>query len=161
MAIINKLPHPGRPADGSAVLPFVIVKDDVLLQPNDYNGMGLELHDQDTAASLVSASSNSNCGWLRVPVDVTDYNTLTVVCSGKSAYKANQYPVVSVDPWTVYESGGSFQRLGTIGYLATSSSRVTRRTVAVDISALTGIMFISFTLGVNPAAFNIHDLYLS
>lgn len=161
MATLNNMPKPDRPANGSAALPYVIVKDNVVLQPNDWNGMGLDLEDPDTAARLVSSSTNSNCGWLRVPVDVTNYSTLTVVCSGQSAYNANQYPVVSVDPWTVYASGGSFQSLGTIGYLATSSTAVTNRTVTVDISSLTGVMFLSFAIGIKPAAFYIHQIYLS
>lgn len=161
MATLNNMPKPDRPANGSAALPYIIVKDNVLLQPNGWNGMGLDMNNPDTAVQLESTSTTANCGWLRVPVDVTNYSTLTVVCSGQSAYKANQYPVVSVDPWTVYNSGSTFNNLGTIGYLATSSTAVTNRTVTVDISSLTGVMLLSFAIGVKPAAFYIHQIYLS
>ena len=155
MAVINNLP------DAGVRLPRIIVKDNVLQLPNDWNEMGIDMVDASTQFKLSSHSSSSNCGYFRVAVDVTNYSTLTVKCSGQSAYKANQYPVVGVNTWTVYNSGSAFQNLGTIGYLATSSSAVTNRTFTIDVSALTGIMFINVALGVSPAAFYIHDMYLS
>lgn len=157
MAIINALPH----RSSGIVLPRIIVKDNVLQLPNDWNDMGLNMVDPSTQFKLSSHSNSANCGYFRVPVDVTNYSTLTVKCSGQSAYKANQYPVVGVDTWGVYYSNSWFQHLGTIGYLATSSSAVTNRTFTIDVSALTGIMFINVALGVSPAAFYIHDMYLS
>ena len=155
MAIITNLPNQ------KVRLPRVIVKNNVLQLPNDWNEMGIDMDDPSTQFKLSSHSSSSNCGYFREPVAVTNYSTLTNKCSGQGAYKVNQYPVVGVNTWTVYNSGSGFQNLGTIGYLATSSTAVTNRTFTIDVSSLTGIMFINVALGVSPAAFYIHDMYLS
>lgn len=163
MAIINRLPH----RSAGTVLPRVIVKNGVLLQPNDTNNTDLTTNDASTGLYFTVNRTISGCAYFRVPVDLTEYSTLTMVCTGRSKYTSDKVPVLGVYHTGVYAISGSQDNFGNVGkyvMIANNTNAFSNKTVTLDVSDQTGIQFVNIVIGQTSSItgnLHIQDLYLS